>query len=107
MFCSFCSILNEAFSYSSLGHSSVPFQWNSPLTHNGPSRGAKNEMSHGKANLANHIMRFIFTTCRFAVFGFGKYFAGSMQTAVRAQNVMHRNCVTPKVYEKTMHRTMQ
>ena len=51
--------------------------------HNSTSRGAKNEMSHGKPNLANHIMTFICTTFSFAVLGFG-YFAGSMQTAVNA-----------------------
>ena len=45
--------------------------------HNSTSRGAKNEMSHEKPTLANHIMRFICTTFRF-----GKYFAGSTQTAV-------------------------
>ena len=50
--------------------------------HNSTSPGAKNEMSHGKPSLANHIMRFICTTFRFALLGFGKYFAGSTQTAV-------------------------
>jgi len=44
-------------------------------------------MSHGKPSLANHIMRFICTTFRFALLGFGKYFAGSTQTAVRERYV--------------------